>query len=79
MMIVIHVAQICGTPPKVEGSTSQVIVSSSDNNALTVNTTITYNCSDNSTQMSVCSYSPSGGAQWVGDLDDCEIVTGKTT
>ena len=72
---VILVAQICGTPPKVEGCTSQVIVSSSENNALMVNTTITYTCPDNSTQTSTCSYSP-GGALWVGDLDNCSVVTG---
>lgn len=67
-----RVAQICATPPVVDGSTSQVIVSSADNNALTVNTTITYTCPDNSTQTATCSYLPVGGAQWTGTLKDCE-------
>ena len=55
-----------------------MIVTDLSNGSFTVNTTVTFTCPDNTTQMATCSYLPVGGAQWVGDLTDCATVGENT-
>ena len=59
------------------GASSTVVVTESPDGAFTVNTTVTYTCPDNTTQTARCEYAPVGGPQWVGSLQECNIIVGK--
>jgi len=73
----LQLAQVCGPYPSVQGSNTKVVLTGlSNNGSYTVNTTVTYTCPDNTTQVSTCSYVPQGGAIWIpSNLQGC--MTGK--
>ena len=78
--IIYNLAQICGAIPSVQGANTQVVLTDSSNGSYTVNTTVTYTCPDNTTtRMSTCTYAPVGGAQWLGDLEDCPVIVGENS
>ena len=75
--VIYKLAQTCGAIPSVQGAITQVVLTDLSNGSYTVNTTVTYTCPDNSTQISTCTYASVGGAQWSGDLEDCVAVVGE--